>query len=482
MDSGADRLLPPADGSELDSAAYRWLLALAEPEERLARLRALAEYRRLLLQAADPGPHGGGAGLAMPRVVADPEACAQLLEQIERAAARTDPIRPEAEGWPALVLIRDDGTRDPISIASLFADAKGGLQPADFSDQAATPGMALWELRNGRPAAGSYIRALAQWHTVFEQAAAFAGSLPLGHGRPKSTLRDMIHDGVVPPANEHRTASPVSHAQTVRMLTVLFQIIRQHKAAVDSWPQLYHQEVWDIPGHDFRERVKGAHPQNAEEPESKRALRDKTLPKIISRLFITLLEMQKGVQAPLSNYEEELEIPSENLKKVLREAGIRGEHHKRFYSDLMEELRLLSINRTVGKHGQSEEILIPREVLQAVGRSTGPQAIRKVEEFVASMTPRPFPRKSQTWLASLGIERKTLTENCGYDGSGDTAIRRTLAEGLGLANNKKAAEFLTEFERGTGRHGWLRELCRQYAVAVLGWTDEETWPSLLKGG
>lgn len=474
VNGGMDRLDAKGD---LDSAGYRWIWDLAPDAEHLARERVQAEYRRALLNAASlPAmtTEGGASSGALSRVVIEPESHAVLMRLVSEASSRSGTIRPSVEGWPGITLIRRDGHTDCIAVDSLFADSRVALQGIHFADSAEGDPERPWDLTDGKPAIGRYLRRLGQWQEVYEQAAAFASQLPLGAAQASTTLAKLIKNGA-PPLPVEATGGtpvipPVSNEKVVRFLTLLFQIIRQQHAAAEAWPKRYHELGWDPAGHRFTDT----------EP------RGQTLPHFLTELFSNLLahievERSDGDEAPRYLVAKEDLIDLLDKQKIDR---VRVD----VYIKLMVEAGLLTHSWKVGLIGSYEAMTIDLPYLAAIGAVQGSMRTGKVVPDRARLlslfrdrTPMQTTDFTPEWIGEGGLSRTVLAENLGYGGDSMTAMSRIVSQGLGLARESDATAFLDEFESGTTKYGWLRELCRQYARKRLGWSDERNWPRILRG-
>lgn len=423
--------------------AFNWIASHSFSNEKFALLAAIRLYRERLYQAAQgaPGPQG---------VVVAPLEHLALLARVTAAAERSGPVEPDAEGWPGVSLIRPDGSRDSISVQSLFGEIPK-LTAEMFLEQRAKADQP-WDATGEVPPVGDYVRGLARWTNVFRAASRVAALLPVGGEAPA--------DGM----NVNQLVSRRTHGSEtglVRLLVLLFQVVRQYRRAADDWRQIYLEFDWS--------------PHRApKETAVRHRAPDRTLAATVEIMHGRILKLAGDADAherlarfrtgapeagPPANSFHEDEL-AETL--VARGQPRMPAAALRFHLDIIASLRLIAPNSAergswlVTRPG----LPFPRDVLPPI--------------------PDPFV---PGWLRPSGKEiglRGGLQLTLGF-GKEFHPVRRILAES-GAIGRADPSEFLRRLLDEGRCPGWLRELCRDYAREELCWAEERLWPPFLRGG
>lgn len=479
VDRSRDRLVPKGD-LELSSGGYQWIKSNAKTEERLALGRALAEYRHRLLESAaiEAGqfPRGG------PAVVIDPQNHAALLRHADAASDRANEIvRPGSEGWPGLVFIRADGTRDSIAIESLFADAPGALKGRHFGSAVKHHPDQLWELFDGDPAVGIYLRQLGDWTEVLEQASRFALCLPLGDELSETKLLEAVSDGVTSCGDgKGPLSAPVRHERLVRFLTLAFHIVRQFQAARDAWDIQCCTAAWDAQNATFTDA-----PPPLNHPMLDGRTVQQTLPDFLTTLISDVF--RESGRAEDGTYE------CDSLISILNKHTHGNKQTVEVYRRGLADLGVLQTERKSGALGGFDRHLIDVEHFTRVGAVVRKsQGLTVNHQALHTYLLRMIPSMSSMWVAPWitkdVVQTGVLARNTGCvtrnEKTGLTINQNSFSDLISNAfgvDRPQAKCILGAFQHGLPEMGWLRELCIQFAEKQLRWTNRTQWPRCLTG-
>lgn len=432
-------------------AAFDWIGEVFANSEEAARRLAHAEWRKKLMEAASPVQVAGGRPYNF--VIVDPVPYVQLLKALEDIL-RTPPVDTLTdEAWPGLSITYADGTKDCISLASIFADAEGGVQSADCAETGDTESPA-WKLRGGRPAIARFARELGGWHDTFRDAVEVAEQLPLG------TLRASDSLNVVTSSKKNK--------DLVRLVVIAFQMVRQHQAAAKWWVDNYLNTDWDLAAGRFAYDGQG----------------QDTLPVLLSRFLAEAVrDLESGKSTATG---EPLFLLSEDATGEIRDRlKIPGDGVK-MYLNLLQEFGVLTQTTEVGLDGAFPQALVHVRALMAHGAIQGSirqgkfvgDSLRLSALFTMKVPSRPASVRPD-WMSSDGVVvREILAENLGFPPENLGQVYRIPATVLG--KEVSGAAFLTAFEKGESTAHWLRALCREYATGHRDWREKESWPAFLR--
>jgi hypothetical protein len=173
-----------------------------------ASRQAIRHYRQVLARRA------AASNKSAARIVVDPGCIVELLRRCEHAAQLDVDavVLPDDEGWPGLDLIFEDGSRDSISVQSLFGEVQR-LTPAHCG------------------VVHEYLISLADWSEIYRAARAAVVLFPTGETEGAQELTSVTHS---------------EHTELVRLLIAMFQIVRQYRAAWQEWEYNYHHCPWRV--------------------------------------------------------------------------------------------------------------------------------------------------------------------------------------------------------------------------------------------
>lgn len=479
VDGTRDSLLA-SDGRNRDSPGYRWIKSVADTEERTARERALAEYRHRLLEAA--AIHNGRFPPNGLRVVIDPENHAALMRKVDTAAVMRDDdvIRPSSEEWPGLAFIRTDGARDNIAIESLFADASGAFTAVHFGSGVKHHPDRVWELFDGVPAVGLYLRRLGQWTDVVEQASRFALCLPITDAVSTTKLTERITRGATSCGDgDPPFVRPVEHEYLVRFLALAFHIVRQFHAASEFWTNRFRSVPWNP--------KEGVFDESSLVQQHYKGPKYPTLPEFLTDLIAYTIQ-QIG-EEDITEDAVECDYLNTYIKKEIKASDEVGSIYRQF----LAELGMVRFDERVGDiAGYQRQTLQVNNLenaglIQRAGAGFEPNRDALHAYFTKHVPPAP-ERWSPPWIRDGLVQTNVLCENIGsvqWDEDGrlkpnQHGLSDIVRAPFGVTR-PEATPILNAFQTGRREMGWLRELCIQFAVSHLRWIDRSTWPKCLTG-
>jgi hypothetical protein len=406
------------DGSP--ESCWRWLEArtIKADDFRKAIPPALAQYRRRLLEMR-----------LLPKDYLELVAwCGHMGGAADADAAL--PLTEERD--PGFPIVGTDGRRDPVSIRSLFADVP--LRKGRFEFKRVGLPKQCYDLRedplaheldqDNNPRIGALVYASGSLTRDYEAALAMLAHLPVFGCLPAAhPLTDLKRD------------MECSHMAAA--LAIFLQEVRRLHAIHHEWEKAYRERKWN-------------------------ALHDRydsdsnylTMREWLARIYAATPENQK--------------ITREDVFDLVdaSDAGI-----DEGYPGALRCLRMLTEMKALRQIGSSNAY------------ERGPRA------FSTSAVPR-FPNPPPAGffgesdlgpafsedLNSLADSRKALSLLIGHD-TADGVVDRQIFQAFG-GGRGDGTKVMNAFREGRGP-AWLKELCRDHARDVLGWTDTDTWPPAL---
>lgn len=420
-------------------APLKWIEEKTLEDVGGAIMKAVASFRKRLVIVANPA-YGH-----YDRIVVDPEPLAQLLSYCEHAANDPDPemiVRPDDDGWPGLGLILADGSRDEISVQSLFGEISK-LRPGHFTltDE---PIQDPWALADGKPSVGAYLKRLTEWGTVYEAAVTYVDRLSNGKEPAKVSLNQIV-------------GQQQAHVYLVRFLVGIFQAVRLYHSAWEEWNKMYSEDGWDLRAGEF-----GASTERYDDGQT-------TLQHYVSKMYRAIRNLDH-----LDVIDEEALLDSMTFNGEWEDwvhgSGSTGMRKSvRLLLDILVSLNLLTFDSASGD------------------KEGGWRLVDRTRSRYASMAVPPCPDELMPSRLTLNAKKdnggaiKGLAASLGFikDGEGQYSSMGLLVKNaLGDAVNHKT------FWNGLFLHGtcpgWVSALGRKYAVDKRDWDEPVHWPRFLQ--
>lgn len=412
---------------------WAWLrqFTVDKPNFRQAVPRALSEYRRRLKTVLMPP--------------GDWQELVKWCGRMETSAANPDNLatllltEKEDPGFPILTA---DGSRDIVSLRSLFADVPLGIQGFSFDIDglprrcfSLEQNELFFELDEGYPRIGALVAACGDLTHAYQDALKILQRFPVwAKGAVKGKLTET---------KAQLDVSPLAVA-----LAILLQEIRCEHALFVEWTRFYATYEWDHENDKFLDN----------EAQDSRTL--------------------QGWLSKASNLLKAGPVRSLDVVDMFHEAGACGDPDNFKHDGAVRCLKLLESLGVAEFDSRSN----------AYRKGDHDFAIQSVPEF-PNPPPEDFFKHCELGLAfSLDRKKKmdpsrTLRILFGHDvagkkASGDAVLERQLGQALGLGE-EAATSFLKAFRKGDSPR-WLKEVCREFAREVLQWKNSASWPRSLR--
>lgn len=406
--------------------AFHWILDRTKANSESALKAAAERFRKKLIQSTDTEAVESNPDL----IIVDPVAHATLLTYCIKASEREAGIavEPQTENWPGLTLVFKDGSRDCISVQSIFADVPV-LLPEYFKTPGTEGQFTPWRLFGGKPLIGHYLERLASWTKVYDLAIDRVKHLPHTADPLEGGNLNTIIPGTVEASN------------LVRFLILMFQIVRLHHTAWENWRKDYTEIEWNPKTTEF---------QGSESSS--------TLKKLLQNLYQEIkakVDADKKDSASIDEmdvfdiFDKEYRLDFMNMPSWIR-----------FHMELLRSLGLVGLKDD--STGNEWFLIDPKR------------------QFPDSVPPCPQELQPE-WLtfnskSDEGGALKCLIKTLGFEHH--IQIERIVASALGTAGEK--GEFFRVLYE-TGRiPGWIRALCQIYAEDQLHWLEIAHWPRFMQ--
>lgn len=406
---------------------WQWLTERSERGFDEACSVALTEYRRKLVQCADPE----GLSPAFPSVYVMPDEWALLLKWCNEMQADAVPLPKNDPGLP---LVFADGRRDLVSLASIFADVPNGKLhsrplPPKCYDIAEAGGP--WELdADSLPCIGGLIKRLGFLSDAYGAAVRAIGNFPIDlkpDDKLNCNLRDVVQGG--------------GSGKFVRGLAVLFHVLRRDHENLLRWQEACERLTW-LPGSLSCEDT-GAGGES------------------LKGLLHLVCQIARG----LGDWFTLEEIFEDQTDARTAFAGVSRSHRK-WHLDLLVAAGALEYRHNVEDGCDEYTYTAPlSEIIPVPEHLPG---LPEARDFVG--------RNFKAYLRNALGFGKTHGPNTTDD---EGVIGQLLANAFGLAGQRQGRDLLDRFLQGEGP-SWLIELCRRYLRDELAWSDERTWPQAVR--
>lgn len=402
---------------------------------------ALRSYRECLVHGASAAMSSDSrrspvaASLLPGRIIVLPSDWTRMVSWCERMLARDEAVLAEQD--PGFSFLLPDGSRDSIFFRSLFADAHMALDSyLDFEVEPLPSKCFCTELRDepfkldaeGHPLIGAFLMEFKDLTEAYNLAVAALDEFPVSR-RGAKKLGEVLS-----------VANCSDSVYLARFLAVLFQVIRRDCDLMHSWESAYKVQGWDVlHGRFCSETFDGDRP---------------TLGSLVEEIYDSAKQFHDGF------------TPMELMERY--NSGLRNNERQRITEKTLDCCIgiLILWSRLIyreedGIYDVCDRAPLPSGAVPPVPLML-PEGILD-EQDVRGQEVGPF-----------------LRDVFGYGGPrpNDNQIGRFIAEALGV-EVRGGRDFLTEFVNGTAP-GWIKEVCRAYAVDRLLWRPPTTWPRALR--
>jgi hypothetical protein len=407
--------------------AFRWIVDRTKGNTEGALKAAAERFRKKLVQSTDADAVENNPDL----IIVDPVAHASLLTYCTKASEREREtvVKPQMENWPGLTLIFKDGSRDCISVQSLFGDVLV-LRAEDFKTEAVEGRFTPWRLFKGKPLIGHYLERLANWTRVYDLAVNNVKHLP----RTGDPLQGGNLNTIIPNAMED--------SNLVRFLILMFQIVRLHHTGWENWRKDYSEIEWDAQNTRF---------QGSDSGQTLKKFLQNLYQKIRARVNTNRREGRSTI-----NEMEMLEI----VDKERRLDSLNLPTWAQFHLEILRSLGLIGMQDDADG---SEWFLTDSQRQFPDTVPLCPPALRP--EWLV------FNRRGED-----GGALKCLIKTLGF--KENTQIERIVINAPGSSAGKTDF-FRTLYETGRAP-GWIRTLCQIYAQDQLQWLEVAHWPQFMQ--